>query len=394
MIDGYKDGYKIAALIVAAGRGLRAGGGLPKQYRQLGGSAVLARTAKVFLDDPRIAQTLAVIHPDDRELYESCMPLHPALSGPVHGGENRAESVLAGLRALKETAPTHVLIHDGARPFLTPSVLDRLCAALADHDGAVAAIPAVDAMRRAKAGTLAAPIDRDGLVRMQTPQAFRFETILAALEEAERRGDLANLPDDASAAINAGVTVHAVEGDPRNIKLTTPEDFDMAEALLNQPPRVRMGQGFDVHAFADGDHVMLCGVKIAHTKTLSGHSDADVGLHALTDALFGAIANGDIGRHFPPSDPQWKGADSAIFLEYAVKLVRDAGYEIANLDITLICERPKIGPHADAMRKKVAELCGVENGAVSVKATTTERLGFCGREEGIAAQASACLIGV
>lgn len=386
---------RFAALIVAAGRGLRAGGGLPKQYREIGGRMVLRRTFEAFISHPQLDTALAVIHPDDLALYHQAAPNDPRVQSPAHGGDSRAASVLAGLRALAAYAPSHVLIHDGARPFLDPATIDAILDALGHAEGAVATLAAVDAMRGSTDGALGPAIPREGVQRMQTPQAFRFDAILAALEAAESAGALAALPDDVTAAMEAGLTVVAVPGDPRNIKLTTAEDFDMAENMLaGGVPRVRVGQGFDVHAFGDGDAVTLCGVSIPHSKGLSGHSDADVGLHALTDALLGAIASGDIGQHFPPSDPQWKGADSAIFLEHAVQLVGDAGYAISNADITLICERPKIGPHAAAMRARVAALCGLEIEAVSVKATTTERLGFCGREEGIAAMAGVCLIGV
>ena len=386
---------RFAALIVAAGRGLRAGGGMPKQYRGVGGRMVLQRTLEAFLPHPALAAVQVVIHADDLELYHRAAGADPRILPPTHGGDSRAASVLAGLRALRGNAPDYVLIHDGARPFLSFETIDVILDALRTNDGAVATLAAVDAMRGSADGVLGPAIPREGVMRMQTPQAFRFSAILEALESAERGGTLAGLPDDVTAALDAGLTVAAIPGDPRNIKLTTAEDFGMAENMLTgDVPRIRVGQGFDVHAFGDGDAVTLCGVSIPHPRGLSGHSDADVGLHALTDALLGAIASGDIGQHFPPSDPQWQGADSAIFLEHAVQLVGDAGFAISNADITLICERPKIGPHATAMRARVAALCGLEVEAVSVKATTTERLGFCGREEGIAAMASVCLIGM
>lgn len=390
-----EDDIKIAALIVAAGRGLRAGGDLPKQYRMLGGRRVLTRTLDAFAAHPKIEHILVVIHPDDLDLYESAVSHAPAKLLPhTIGGANRAESVLKGLGALNADQATHVLIHDAARPFVSAATINAVIDGLTTNDAAAAAIPATDSMRMAdSAGEFVQPVSRENVYRMQTPQGFRLRQIREILTSAEAAGRLADLTDDVSAAQAAGLTVGVAKGDPSNIKLTTAEDFEMAEALLNTPSKIRVGTGFDVHAFAEGDHVTLCGVSIPHSKGLSGHSDADVGLHALTDALLGAIASGDIGQHFPPTDPQWAGADSAIFLEHAMKLVRDAGYEISNLDITLICERPKIGPHAATMRARVAKICAIDIEAVSVKATTTERLGFCGREEGIAAQAAVSLIG-
>lgn len=385
---------RTAALIVAAGRGVRAGGGLPKQYRPVGGLPVLTRTLTAFATHPRIDTILTVIHPDDHALYERAAQGIAKTTPPVPGGDTRAASVQKGLQALASQGNiARVLIHDAARPFTPPAVIDRVIDALDSADGALAMLPAVDAMRHVTGtGQIGADVPRDGIQRAQTPQGFHLAPLLDAFAAANAAGTLATALDDAALAHAHGLRVVAVPGDPANIKLTTPEDFTMADRTLALPD-IRHGQGFDVHAFGDGDHVILCGVKIPHHRGLSGHSDADVGLHALTDAILGGAAMGDIGRHFPPSDPQWKGADSALFLDHAVKIVREAGFALSNVDITLMCERPKIGPHADAMRARIAEICALDITRVSVKATTTERLGFCGREEGIAALASACLIG-
>ncbi len=388
---------RIAALIVAAGRGTRAGEGLPKQYRPVGGLPVLTRTLAAFADHPGVDAIQTVIHPDDRALYDASTLANDKILSPVSGGGTRADSVLAGLRALDGLGGSDgidcVLIHDGARPFVGSEVIDRVVDALGAADGALAMLPAVDAMRRVgEDGRIGPDVPREGIHRAQTPQGFRLPALLDAFAAAERAGTLAQHLDDAAIAHANGMTVVAVKGDPANFKLTTAEDFAMADRLLALPD-IRHGQGFDVHAFCEGDHVILCGVKVPHSQGLSGHSDADVGLHALTDAILGAAALGDIGRHFPPSDPQWKGTDSALFLDHAVKIVGEAGFALSNVDVTLICERPKIGPVSCAMRERVAEICGLDLSRVSVKATTTERLGFCGREEGIAALASVCLIG-
>ncbi len=384
---------RIAALIVAAGRGMRAGGGMPKQYRQVAGRTVLSRTLSAFTAHPSIDTVTVVIHPDDRKLYDRSAGTSSKMRPPVNGGDSRAASVLNGIRSLSgDTSPDIVLIHDAARPMIGAEIIDRVVTALHDTDGAVAMLPAIDAMRMVNEdGTLGQNVPRDGTSRAQTPQGFHFAPLLAAFEAATTGGSLDTHLDDAAVAMSAGMAVMAVTGDPLNFKLTTPEDFSMAERLLAQPD-IRNGQGYDVHAFCEGDTVTLCGITIPHDKGLKGHSDADVGLHTLTDAILGAAAAGDIGRHFPPSDPQWKGADSAIFLTRAVEIITEMGFALSNVDITLICERPKIGPHSEAMRARVGELCGLEIDRVSVKATTTERLGFCGREEGIAALASATLI--
>ena len=382
------------ALIVAAGRGARAGEGLPKQYRTVGGMPVLTRTLGAFAAHDGIDAVMTVIHPDDRALYDDAAAGLPDLLPPVHGGDSRAGSVFAGLRAIAERGGFDaVLIHDGARPFVNAATIDRVIDALHDGDGALAMLPAIDAMRRVdEDGRIGEDIAREGIRRAQTPQGFRLAPLLDAFAAAERDGTLAGHLDDAAIAHAHGMHVVAVPGDAANFKLTTPEDFAMADRLLALPD-IRTGNGYDVHAFGEGEHVVLCGVRVPHERGLSGHSDADVGLHALTDAILGGAAMGDIGRHFPPSDPQWKGTDSALFLAHAVKIVREAGFALSNVDVTLICERPRIGPHSEAMRARIAEICALAVDRVSVKATTTERLGFCGREEGIAALATACLIG-
>ena len=367
-----------AVIIVAAGRGSRMGGELPKQWQMLAGKPVLAHTVAAFAG----MQVLVVIHPDDRALAEALgVPL-------VMGGATRDASVLAGLRALEGSGVTRVLIHDGARPLVSRALVDRLVAALEVHDGAAPALAVTDALWRGADGLVAGTVDRAGLYRAQTPQAFRFQPILAA-HLAHPGGSL----DDVQVARDAGLDVAIVEGDDSNLKLTFPGDFARAEAILRgRDIDVRLGNGYDVHAFCDGDHVWLCGVRVPHSRGLLGHSDADVGMHALTDAIYGALAEGDIGRHFPPSDPQWKGAASHIFLAHAIALARSRGYALGNCDVTLVCERPKIGPHAIEMQSELARIMAVDVGRVSVKATTSERLGFTGREEGIAAIATATLV--
>lgn len=367
-----------AVIIVAAGRGSRMGGDLPKQWQILAGKPVLAQTLAAFAGMP----VVLVIHPDDRPRAETLgVPL-------VEGGATRDASVLAGLKALEGTSVTKVLIHDGARPLVSRELIGRLIAALETHAGAAPALPVTDALWRGEAGQVAGTVDRSGLFRAQTPQAFRYAPILAA--HLVHPGGSA---DDVEVARAAGIDVAIVEGEEDNLKLTWPGDFARAEAILKgREMDVRMGNGFDVHAFCAGDHVWLCGVQVPHGKGLLGHSDADVGMHALTDAIYGALAEGDIGRHFPPSDPKWKGAASHVFLAHAIALARERGYSLGNCDVTLVCERPKIGPHAAEMQGALARIMGIDAGRVSVKATTSERLGFTGREEGIAALATAVLV--
>lgn len=368
------------AIIVAAGRGTRAGGDLPKQWQMLNGQPVLAHTLAAFAGLPRVL----VIHPDDRARAE-------AIAGDaqiVEGGATRDASVMNALLALEGRGVAHVLIHDGARPLVSAAVINRVRGALEASPAAAPALAVTDALWTGTQGLVSGTRDRTGLYRAQTPQGFHYDAILAA-----HRAHPGGAADDVEVARAAGLAVTIVEGDENNLKLTFPGDFDRAAAIMKgRGMDLRLGNGFDVHAFCEGDHVWLCGVKVPHGKGLLGHSDADVGMHALTDAIYGALAMGDIGRHFPPSDPQWKGAESHIFLRHAAELARSHGYAIANCDVTLICERPKIGPHAEAMRAALADIMGVEIGRVSVKATTSEQLGFTGREEGIAAIATAALM--
>ena len=369
-----------AAIIVAAGRGTRAGGDLPKQWQMLAGKPVLAHTLAAFAGFTRVL----VIHPDDRARAE-------AIAGDaqiVEGGATRDASVRAALEALAGQGIARVLIHDGARPLISKAVIARVLAALDHHPGAAPALAVTDALWTGAGGLVSGTRDRAGLYRAQTPQGFRFAEILAA-----HRSHPGGAADDVEVARAAGLDVAIVEGDEDNLKLTFPGDFARAGALLQRRKMdIRLGNGFDVHAFCEGDHVWLCGVKVPHGRGLLGHSDADVGMHALTDAIYGALALGDIGRHFPPSDPQWKGAASHIFLSHAIGMARAQGYDLANSDVTLVCERPKIGPHALDMQAELARIMGVDAGRVSVKATTSERLGFTGREEGIAALATALLV--
>lgn len=379
----------VAALIVAAGRGSRAGPGAPKQYRQLAGEPVLRRTLSAFATHPLISSVMAVIHEDDREAYGLASVDLPKLLDPCPGGATRQASVRAGLERLAASPPDYVLIHDGARPLVSAGLIADCISALAEHAGALAALTVTDTIRRATAQGLAGEtVDRTGLWRAQTPQAFRFGAIL----DAHRRASGDDYTDDVAVAAAAGIGVVMVEGDEDNIKITSAEDIRRAERIIMRGGDVRTGTGFDVHRFGPGDHVWLCGVKVPYAFGLVGHSDADAGLHAITDAILGAIGAGDIGKHFPPNDPKWKGASSDIFLAHAATLAREAGARISNVDLTLICEQPKIGPHAAAMRKRIAEILSVDVSRVSVKATTTEGLGFTGRGEGIAAQALSTLI--
>ena len=384
---------KTAALIVAAGRGVRARGPRPKQYAAIGGVPVLAHALRPFLAHPDIALVAVAIARRDEALYQAAIAglASGKLLSPIGGGATRQASVGNGLRALRAHLPDRVLIHDAARPFVTRDVIDRVLGALAQSPGAIAALPLADTLKEAgPGGRIAATVERAGLWRAQTPQGFRFADILAA-HECARAAGLEDMTDDAAVAEWAGLPVALVLGSAANAKLTTPEDFAMAE-LAAGGPDVRVGQGFDVHRLVAGDHVWLCGVRIAHTQALEGHSDADVALHALTDALLGAIGAGDIGQHFPDSDPRWRGAASSIFVGQALRLVRARSGTIGNVDVTLLCEAPRIAPHRDAMRRRVAELLELEETRVSVKATTTEGLGFAGRREGIAAVATAMVV--
>ncbi|HEX2113741.1 MAG TPA: bifunctional 2-C-methyl-D-erythritol 4-phosphate cytidylyltransferase/2-C-methyl-D-erythritol 2,4-cyclodiphosphate synthase, partial [Alphaproteobacteria bacterium] len=372
------------ALVVAAGRGTRAGGALPKQYRDLGGRAVLRWSLERFRRHPRVGAVRAVIHPDDRALYDAAAAGLDLLP-PVHGGATRQDSVRLGLESLASLRPQTVLIHDAARPFFDDATIDRTIDALAQSPGAIVAVPVTDTIKRGKNGRIGGTVDRAGLWRAQTPQGFRFDAILAA----HRAALGAELSDDAAVAERAGLPVALVPGSEMNTKLTSEDDLRRAALLAGVVTETRVGSGFDVHAFGPGDHVWLCGIKIPHSEALVGHSDADVALHALTDAILGAIGAADIGAHFPPSDPRWRGAASDKFLAHAVSLLTARGGTVVHADVTIICERPKIGPHRAAMIERLAAILGVDNSRCSVKATTTEGLGFTGRGEGIAVQAVA-----
>lgn len=374
------------ALIVAAGRGERFGSDLPKQYLPLAGQAVLRRSVRAFLDHPAVTQVRVVINPEHRDLYDRAVDGLP-LPEPVPGGARRQESVRLGLEALAACgAPDLVLIHDGARPLVDADTIARVVEALATAPGAIAATPLADTLKREADGAIAATVDRTALWRARTPQGFRFADILAAHRDAAGL----DLTDDAAVAERAGLSVRLLPSNPDNLKVTHAYDLARAERLIMaELGDIRVGTGFDVHAFVEGDNVMLCGVRVPHDRTFLGHSDADVGLHALTDAILGAIGDGDVGHHFPPSDPKWRGADSALFLRHARDLVSARGGVIAHVDVTIICERPKVGPHRAAMVARIAEILDLRPDRVSVKATTTEQLGFTGRREGVAAQASA-----
>lgn len=377
----------VYALLVAAGRGTRFGGEVPKQYLPLGGKSLLAHSLAAFARHPRIAGVLAAIRPEDRPLYD-CAAAGLDLLPPIAGGAARQDSVRLGLEALASHRPDRVLIHDGARPFPDPALIDRVILALDKAPAVIPALPVGDTLKRVADGVVQATVDRAGLWRAQTPQGFDFAAILAAHRTAAGR----DLTDDAAVAEAAGLRPRIVAGSEDNLKVTTEPDLAAAERLLAlRQADLRIGQGFDVHPFGPGDRVWICGVEIPHDKGLLGHSDADVGLHAATDAVLGALAAGDIGMHFPPSDPRWRGADSAQFLRHAADLVAARGGAIAALDVTIICERPRIGPHRAAMIERIAAILGIDAARVSVKATTTEKLGFTGRGEGIAAQAVATL---
>ena len=375
------------ALVLAAGRGARFGGTLPKQYLPLGAGSVLRHAVTAFAAHPRIAGIQVVVRPEDRDFYDGALAGIDLLP-PVTGGAERQDSVRLGLEALAPRKPARVLIHDGARPFPGTAMIDRVIAALDDAPAAIPGLPVGDTLKRVTDGVVRGTVDRGGLWRVQTPQGFHFDAILAAHRAAAGQA----LTDDAAVAEAAGITPVMVAGSEENLKITTTDDLAAAERLLAaRQTDIRVGQGFDVHPFGPGDGLMVCGVHVPHGAGVIGHSDADVGLHALTDAVLGALGAGDIGMHFPPSDPQWKGASSDRFLAHAVGLVRARGGAVAMLDVTIICERPRIGPHRAAMVERVAEIAGIAPDRVSVKATTTERLGFTGRGEGIAAQAVATI---
>jgi 2-C-methyl-D-erythritol 4-phosphate cytidylyltransferase/2-C-methyl-D-erythritol 2,4-cyclodiphosphate synthase len=383
---------KTAALIVAAGKGTRAAAPLPKQYAALGSETVLGMTLRAILSHPAVNLVQVVIAADDAQLYDAATAAFAGrLLPPVAGGSTRQASVRAGLLALVPHAPERVLVHDGVRPFVSAETITRILEALARAPAAIAAVPLADTLKRADAdGRVAATLDRSSLWRAQTPQGFRFAEILAAHEQAASAG--LDLTDDAAVAEWAGLAVTLVPDSAANIKLTTPEDLAMADERARALPDVRTGSGFDVHRFAPGDHVWLGGVRIPHTHALQGHSDADVALHALTDAILGAIGDGDIGQHFPDTDARWRGAASHLFLAEAARRARSLGGVISNVDVTLLCEAPRIAAHRDAMRARIAAILGIDASRVGVKATTTEGLGFTGRREGIAALASATVV--
>lgn len=376
----------IDALLMAAGTGTRFGAPVPKQYLPLLGRPVIRHAAEVLLREGLVRRILPVVAEGEQARVAALLEGMPVLP-PVAGGATRAQSVRAGLEALAADAPRLVLVHDAARPVIPDGTIPALRAALDDVPGAIPAQPVSDTLKRGAAGRIVETVPREGLFRAQTPQAFRFDALLAA----HRAGD-GSATDDAALLEAAGLAVALVPGAESNVKITWPEDLARVEAHLAARLIPRMGTGFDVHRLVEGRPLILCGVTVPHPLGLSGHSDADVGIHALCDAIYGAMAEGDIGRWFPPSEAEWKDADSARFLRHAAGRIAARGGVLANADVTLICERPKIAPHAEAMRARLAELLGVAVGAVSVKATTTERLGFPGRGEGIAAQAAAVVL--
>jgi len=382
---------RTAVVLVAAGRGLRAGAGGPKQYREIGGVPVIYRAMEAFSRHADVFAVQPVVNPDDSAMFTAAVAglSHEA---PVNGGATRQASVLAGLEALARHKPDIVLIHDAARPFVSEGVISRAIDAASRTGAAIPVVPVTDTIKvTGENGNVEDTPDRARLRIAQTPQSFRFDVILEAHRRAAKDGR-SDFTDDAAIAEWAGLTVATFEGDVANMKLTTPEDFVREEArLASLLGDIRTGTGYDVHAFGEGDHLMLCGVRVPHTKGFLAHSDGDVGLHALVDAILGALADGDIGSHFPPSDAKWKGASSDQFLQYAIERVTQRGGRIANLEVTMICERPKIGPLRDTMRARIAEISGVDVSRVAVKATTSERLGFTGREEGIAATACATI---
>lgn len=373
-----------AAIILAAGRGARAGGEQPKQWQILAGRRVIDWTLDRFVNVAGVDLVLVVLHPDDLALFQ---PRAGVLV--TTGGATRDASVRNGLQALEARNITKVLIHDVARPCTPPAVIAAVLAALDTHAAAAPGLAVTDALWQGTDDTVGMPVSRDGLYRAQTPQGFHYAPLVAA-----HLAHPGGASDDVEVARAAGMTVAITAGHADNIKITTPDDFARAARIIQgqQPMDIRLGNGYDVHRFGPGEFVTLCGVAIPHGRGLVGHSDADVGMHAVTDALYGALALGDIGRHFPPSDPQWKGAASHIFLRHAVALVAEHGFSISNVDCTLVCEYPKIGPHAPAMQAEMAAIMGIAAARVSIKATTSERLGFTGREEGIAALATAALV--
>lgn len=384
-----------AALIVAGGSGSRLGGttgtiALPKQYRTLGGHPLLRHTVRAFAEHPRIGAVRVVIRPEDRALHDEALA-GLAVLAPVTGGRSRQESVRLGLESLVDEAPSTILIHDAARPFVGAGLIGRVLDALETAPAVVPVLPVTDSLKRIEGeGAIVAAVDRANLVRAQTPQGFAFGTILEAHRHCAARGQ-GDLTDDAAVAALAGYPVTSVAGHDSNLKITTAEDLERAESMLGATIETRTGHGFDVHAFSPDrpGPLRLGGISLPHPHRLDGHSDADVALHALADALFGVAASGDLGEHFPPSDPRWADADSALFLRHAVGCLRDRGGSLLHVDLTIICEAPRIAPHREAMRQAISGILNLAIERVSVKATTTERLGALGRGEGIAAQALA-----
>jgi 2-C-methyl-D-erythritol 4-phosphate cytidylyltransferase / 2-C-methyl-D-erythritol 2,4-cyclodiphosphate synthase len=381
----------VAAVVVAAGQGIRAGGVVPKQFRHIGGQTMLRRTLGGLLAEPRIGPIQPVIRMDDRALFEEAatgLTLRP----PVPGGATRQGSVRAGLEALEPLFPDIVLVHDAARPFASAALIARAIDAAMRTGAAIPGVPVADTVKSIDAGAcVTETLERGRLRLIQTPQAFAFAPLLSAHRKAASQGR-EDFTDDAALAKWAGMRVTVFEGEPGNIKMTNPEDFARVQAMqAAELGDVRVGSGIDVHSFGPGDHVMVGGVRISHSHALTGHSDADVGLHALVDAILGALADGDIGSHFPPNDPQWKGASSDRFFAFAVERVKQRGGVIAHLDLNIVCEAPKIGPHRDVIRGNIARLAGIDASRVGVKATTSERLGFTGRGEGMVAYATATI---
>ncbi|EFL90134.1 bifunctional 2-C-methyl-D-erythritol 4-phosphate cytidylyltransferase/2-C-methyl-D-erythritol 2,4-cyclodiphosphate synthase [Ahrensia sp. R2A130] len=382
---------KTAVIIVAAGRGERAGTDHgPKQYRSLGGRSVIDRAIAAFSAHDGIDLVQPVIHADDHELFAVAAKGGPKLLPPVNGGATRQASVLAGLDALTHYNCERVLVHDAARPFVTAGIIDRVLNGLDNSVGALPTLAVADSLQKVDNNVVGDTVSREGLHIAQTPQGFAFEPFHAAHKAAANKG-VNTFTDDSSLMRDAGHEVTSVEGDAVNTKLTTADDIARAQAAFSVPD-IRVGHGYDTHQLVDGDSIWLCGVELPHSRKLSGHSDADVGLHALTDALLATIADGDIGSHFPPSDEKWKGAKSDQFLAHAIGLVRKAGGTVTHMDVTLLCESPKIGPHRDVMRGAMASITGVDRARISVKATTNERIGFIGREEGIVALATATAV--
>jgi 2-C-methyl-D-erythritol 4-phosphate cytidylyltransferase/2-C-methyl-D-erythritol 2,4-cyclodiphosphate synthase len=385
----------IAAIVVAAGKGERAATGadsLPKQYRPIAGKPMLTRSIEAMLASPAVDLVVPVIHGDHDDLFAALKLSDARLAPPVIGGASRQESVLAGLTSLGPLRPKHVLIHDAARPFVDTPTIEGVIAALMENDGALPVVPVTDTIKRSRDGRSVVHTERrEELFAAQTPQGFRFERLLAAHLRVARQPDA--FTDDCSIAEWAGLSVAMTRGSPANFKVTHAEDFFRAEQVLSGIVgfETRTGLGYDVHPFAEGDAVWLCGVEIPFPRRLAGHSDADVALHALADALYGAIGEGDIGTHFPPSDMRWKGAASRIFVAHAAKLVAERGGRIVNLDVTIVAEAPKIGPHVPAMREAIAAACSTTTDRVAIKATTNEKIGFVGREEGIVAMATASI---